>query len=76
VLEYAVSVEADDGERSIVEQLLCAAAPILVMCHTPRCANCSRGLDSGYVAAIYQHRKQIFQKSVRSNARGGIFDWY
>ncbi|KAJ1454735.1 hypothetical protein M885DRAFT_565979 [Pelagophyceae sp. CCMP2097] len=54
---------ADDGERAILEQLLCANPPVLAMCHTTSSSNCSRGLSSGYVSAIFQHRKLVFKKS-------------
>ncbi|KAJ1462202.1 hypothetical protein M885DRAFT_611081 [Pelagophyceae sp. CCMP2097] len=65
--------------RTFFRRLLCARAPIIVMCITPsgkksRCGQCARGLDSGYVSSVRQSRNR-FKRSCKLNGRGGIWSW-
>ena len=61
--------------RATMEQLLCAAADVVVMCVGRNGCPCGRGLDSGFVSAIYRARREIFSRSTATNQKGGIFDF-
>ena len=78
-LRHAIHVIKDDGMEAMIEQEMCAIAPVVVMClghddHSA-CHDCSRGMDSGFVAAITHLREGQFNKSTRANERGGIWQW-
>mmetsp|Transcript_9277 Transcript_9277/g.14293 ORF Transcript_9277/g.14293 Transcript_9277/m.14293 type:complete len:518 (-) Transcript_9277:372-1925(-) len=82
-LERYILDISDFGLRSLISQDLCAAAPILIMCLHPHrsCSKCARGLDSGFVAGIYNIRKNYNRKdltskiSVITNTQHGIWQW-
>ena len=78
-LRHAIHVIKDDGMEAMIEQEMCAIAPVVVMClghddHSA-CHDCSRGMESGFVAAITHLREGQFNKSTRANEKGGIWQW-
>jgi hypothetical protein len=76
VLKNALKAQhLDEGERAVLMQHLCAAASDIVMCVTNQCSRCSRSMDSGFVSAIYNIRKEEFALSVEINRKCGIWSW-
>ena len=71
--------------EAMIEQEMCAIAPVVVMClghddHSA-CHGCSRGLESGFVAAI-MHLRHGFNETYADvhfttsmNEKGGIWQW-